>query len=99
MVKTLNPFGLEVVGRTFGFFDTEPLLDLARKGVDFGVRGLRPGLRPAGSDHGTPEHWERFRRDLLPEMLASGPARKVLGDTEAASAIVHPVAIMDKARS
>ena len=96
--KTLNPFGLAEVGRAFGFFDTVPLVELAQKGVDFGARDLRPGLRPAGADHGSPEQWDRFRRDLLPEMLAAGQARGVFGKADAEAAIVHPVAIVDKAK-
>ena len=97
--KTLNPFGLELVGRTFGFFDTAPLVELARKGVDFGAQGLCPGLRPAGRDQGSPEQWDRFRRDLLPEMLAAGQARRVVVEEEVAVTVVHPVAIVDKART
>ena len=96
--STLNPFGLERVGQAFGFFDTEPLVRLAKKGVDFGAAGLPPGLRPVGSDCGSAEQWARFGSSMLPDMLALGQARLVTDPIAAAKVIVHPVAIVDKAK-
>jgi hypothetical protein len=94
----VNPFGLEAVGRAFNYFDTVPLVTLARRGVDFGAVGLEPGLVPVGSDRGTPEQWDRFRNIMLPEMVASQQARCVVEPGERARVILHPIAIEDKAK-
>jgi hypothetical protein len=96
--KALNPFGLQALGTLFGFLDTAPLVTMARKGVDFGASGLRPGLRPVGSDRGSDEQWARFGEVMLPAMVAAGQARRVWDPGEAARVIVHPLAIEDKAK-
>ena len=92
--RTLKPFGLLELGRAFYIFDTPSLVEMARKGVDFGAAGLVAGLRPAGRDQGTPEQWARFGSTMLPEMLATGQARRVWDPGEVARVIVHPVAIV-----
>ena len=87
--RTLNPFGLQALGRAFGYFDTPSLVEMARKGVDFGASGLVAGLRPAGRDQGTPEQWERFGSSMLPDMLTQGQAKRVWDPGEAARVIGH----------
>ena len=98
MGKTLNPFALELLGSEFGFFDTAPLVAMAKQGVDFGAAGLPGGLRPVGADRGTAVQWDRFRTSMLPDMLASGQARCVTDPADISRTIIHPIAIEDKAK-